>query len=78
MFRITSILILLILAVATFTRTIEDSEDIGHGLRMDNSEEIGHGLTLDKRSADSSETETMADEEELVGHGIKSNHAWRK
>jgi len=78
MFKLTSVLILLTLAVATFTRTIEDSEEIGHGLRMDNSEDIGHGLTLDKRSADSSETDTMSDEEELVGHGIKSNHAWRK
>jgi len=78
MFRLISVLIILTLAVSTFTRTIEDSDEIGHGLRMDKSEEIGHGLTLDKRSADSSETETIADEEELVGHGIKSNHAWRK
>jgi len=62
----------------TFTRTIEDSEEIGHGLRMDKNEEIGHGLTLDKRSADSVDTEAMADEEELVGHGIKGSHAWRK
>ena len=30
-----------------------DSEDIGHGLRLDNSEaEIGHGLRLDDRSSD--------------------------
>lgn len=78
MFRLTSILLLLALAIVTFTRTIEDSDEIGHGLRMDKSEEIGHGLTLDKRSAESSETETMADEEELVGHGIKAPHAWRK
>jgi len=56
-----------------------DSEDIGHGLRLDNSEgEIGHGLRLDDRSSENVNSVEMADEEELVGHGIKSNHAWRK
>jgi len=78
MFKPTSLLLLVALFVFTVSRTIEDSEEIGHGLKLDSSEEIGHGLKLDKRNADSSDSMDVANEEELVGHGIKSNHAWRK
>lgn len=80
MFRITSIILCTALFLFAVSRSVEESEEIGHGLRLDSNEEIGHGLRLDKRAVDSEESMNVEDTEveELVGHGINSNHAWRK
>lgn len=67
--------------------SLRDSEDIGHNifhddLKSEEEEMIGHSLggLMKKRSAESLKEGILADEEEdeEVGHGIKSNHAWRK
>lgn len=81
MYKCSALILVALLVVSALSRSLNaDSEDIGHGLRLDNSEnEIGHGLRLDDRSSENVNSVEMADEEEeLVGHGIKSNHAWRK
>jgi len=80
MYKCSALILVSLLVVSSLSRSLNaDSEDIGHGLRLDNSEgEIGHGLRLDDRSSENVNSVEMADEEELVGHGIKSNHAWRK
>lgn len=86
MFKVSSVVVGLTLLLLVLSRSVEneathveESEEIGHGLRLDSHEdEIGHGLRLDKREVDSVDIMSNANEEELVGHGIKSNHAWRK
>lgn len=94
MFKTTSIVICLAVFVCALSRSVEDEEighglrldsnenEIGHGMRLDTAEEIGHGLRLDKRAVESANSgislEDEEEVEELVGHGIKSNHAWKK